>query len=159
MAYFSIGNFDVVGGGGSSGGGVTEDQVRELINRNNTEVVQGQIQSAVNQASSNMQSYTDTAVGQASSNMQSYTDTAVSQATSGVQTKIDTAVTNAAENYDDTKIYATYDDMIEKEPEGREDVLYIITDESNTRYIWNGSAYTAIEGRIGTDQISNLFNE
>lgn len=143
MAYFSIGNFDVVGGGGS-GGGVTEDQVRELINQNNTEVVQGQIQSAVNQASSNMQSYTDTAV---------------SQATSGVQTQIDTAVTNAAENYDDTKIYATYDDMIEREPEGREDVLYIITDESNTRYIWNGSAYTAIEGRIGTDQISNLFNE
>lgn len=144
MNFFSIGNFDVVGSGGSGGGGVTEEQVKELINRNNTEVVQGQIQSAVSQASSDMQTYTDSAI---------------SQSTAGVQTQINTAVTNAAENYDDTKIYATYDDMIEREPTGREDVLYIITDESNTRYIWNGSAYTAIEGRIDTEQISNLFNE
>lgn len=97
-------------------------------------------------------------IDQAASNIQSYTDTAVSQVTSGIQTQIDTVVTNASENYDDTKIYATYDDMLAAEPSGREDVLYIITDEDNTRYIWNGSEYTAIEGRIGYNQIQGLFS-
>ena len=141
MYNIGLANFDAIGGSGQ--GGMTEDQVKELINKNNEEVVQSQIEDAVNQSTADMQTHVQTVVDQATSDMQSH---------------VDTVVADAAEDYDDTKIYDTYDAMIAAEPTGREDVLYIITNEDNTRYIWNGTAYTAIEGRIGRDQIENLFN-
>ena len=157
MYTFGLANFDMISSG-SPGDGISEQRVKDLINQNNNTVVQSQIQNAVSQSASEIQTQVGTAINQATSNMQSYTDTAVNQATSGVQTQIDTAVTNASENYDDTKIYATYDDMLADEPTGREDVLFFINDEDNTRYIWNGSEYTAIEGRIGYNQIQGLFS-
>lgn len=172
MYNFGLGNFDVVSGG-SSGSGISKQEVEELINKNNTEVVQPQIQSAVSQSATDLQNQIDTAVSQSAADMQSQLDSAISQTTSDMQAHVQSAieqsntemqehvqnvVTDAASDYDDTKIYDTYDALIAAEPEGREDVLYIITNEDNTRYIWNGTAYTAIEGRIGKDQITELFN-
>lgn len=118
MGFFSIGNFDI--------GGISEEQVKELINQNNIEVVQVKIQDAVED----------------------------------MHDHVADAIEAADDIYNDTRIYPTKQYMEHDEPVGKEDVLYIITDEDNTRYIWDKQEqkYSPIEGRIDNSQISDLFN-
>ncbi len=76
---------------------------------------------------------------------------------------INSAVSSAANSYDDTKIYSTYEDMVGAEAQGKSDTLYIILNPENethsTNYIWNGSAYEPISGSISSNDIIGMFNE
>lgn len=61
--------------------------------------------------------------------------------------------------FDDTKVYNTYADMVASEPIGRKDVLYIlVTDEEDkgTRYIWDGSKYILIQDTITISDLRNI---
>lgn len=68
----------------------------------------------------------------------------------GSKTYEERYVSLKAEDYSNTKIYDKYDNMVEAEPIGREDTIYVITNENNAKYIWNGNTY--VEGK----QIFNL---
>lgn len=60
-------------------------------------------------------------------------------------------------DFDDTKTYDTYEDMIRYEPEGRKDTIYVIKDGS--QYIWDveGTEYIAVRKAITKAEIEEVF--
>jgi len=75
---------------------------------------------------------------------------------------INAAVSSSAKDYDDTKVYSTYNEMVSAS-DGRVDVLYIVLNPDashpGTRYVWSANdGFSSIESRIDDDSIASIFN-